>query len=154
MQRLLCLLLLALTVETILGQEPRCEFQVQFTESVYNQRFTGRVLVYLSNSSEPRLGPNWFSPAPFFAVDVTNIAPGEVITFDHNALGYPEPLHKLPAKEYTVQAVLDLDLANTHRIGSSPGNGYSLSKKVKLDPGMGFKIPSRRKTSCKLQYPS
>ena len=42
----------------------------------------GRVYVFLgpeNSGVEPRLGPNWFRPEPFFAVDFDNWKPGEAV---------------------------------------------------------------------------
>ena len=45
--------------------------------------FTGRVLVMLTQGGgEPRRGPDWFNPQPFFAVDVKDWKPGEILDED------------------------------------------------------------------------
>ena len=46
--------------------------------------FTGRVyLMFAAGPGEPRLGPQWNSPQPFFAKDVTDWKPGETIVFSY-----------------------------------------------------------------------
>lgn len=110
-------------------------FLVTFTPGVLNRPFTGRALVMLGKSGqgEPRNGPNWFSPQPFFAVDVKNVKPGAPIVVDEKAISFPAPLSRIPTGEYSVQAVLDTQ-ANSHNIGDDPGNGYSAVATVKIDP--------------------
>lgn len=141
MRKLLSLVHLLLLATSVLAQEPKCEFQISFTKTVSDKPFTGRVLVMLGTvGSEPRLGPNWFGPSPFFAKDVKNWNPGETLTFGIDAISYPKAMNKLPAREYAIQAVLDLDQASSHRIGSAPGNGYSSAAKAVLDPAKGFSV--------------
>src|SRR5262249_28789627 len=101
-------------------------FEVTFAESISNQPFTGRVFVYLSAGTlrEPRFGPNWLKPEPFFARDVKDWRPGTPITIDTTALGFPMKLAQLPPGLYTAQAVMDFD-RGYREIGNGPGNAYS-----------------------------
>jgi S-formylglutathione hydrolase FrmB len=140
MKHLTILILGLLLLNPLAAQEQQAQFQLTFAPAVSDKPFTGRVLVMLGSGGEPRNGPNWFGPSPFFAKDVKDWKPGETLSFGSEAIGYPGPLSQLAAKEYTIQAVLDLDTANTHRIGSSPGNGYSLPVKAMLDPKKGFQV--------------
>src|SRR4051812_17138083 len=125
------------------------QFTVTFTKEVSDKPFTGRVLIMLGRSGEPRNGPNWFGPLPFFAKDVKDVRPGDPIVIGNEAIGFPGPLAQLPAKEYVVQAVLDLDQSNTHRIGSAPGNGYSKPVTAMLDPKKGFNVVIKIDTVAK-----
>lgn len=122
------------------GQDTRAGFQLTFSPEVSDKPFTGRVLIMLGSGGEPRNGPNWFNPSPFFAKDVKDWKPGETIVVGSEAIGYPGKLEQLPAKEYTVQAVMDLDTANSHRIGSAPGNAYSKPVKATLNGQQFFKL--------------
>lgn len=135
-------LFLFLTASHLDAQEkqntPR--FTVTFSKTISETPVSGRVLVMLGQGGEPRHGPNWFRPMPFFARDVKDWAPETPLEIGQEAISFPTNLNQLPAKEYTVQAVLDLDVANTHRIGSSPGNGYSKTEKAMLDPQKGFNV--------------
>ena len=55
------------------------QFTLTFAKEVSDKPFTGRVLVMLSqgHGGEPRFGPGWFNPTPFFAKDVRDWKPGE-----------------------------------------------------------------------------
>jgi len=136
---LLSLLLITLSL-TAQDQSSKPQFTVTFSREVSDKPFTGRILIMLGRSGEPRNGPNWFGPLPFFAKDVKDVKPGEPVVIGNEAIGFPGPLAQLPAKEYVVQAVLDVDQANSHRIGSAPGNGYSAPVTATLDPSKGFNI--------------
>lgn len=135
---LLILLSLSASIEAQEKTTPR--FTVSFSKTISEKPVTGRVLVMLGQGGEPRNGPNWFRPMPFFARDVKDWAPETPLEIGQQAISFPSNLTQLPAREYTVQAVLDLDLGNTHRIGSSPGNGYSKAEKFMLDPQKGFNV--------------
>lgn len=107
-------------------------FELTFSDKVSAAPFTGRVLVYLSRSSgEPRRGPNWFNPEPFFAMDVKDWRPGTPLTLDQRALGFPKPLDQLAPGNYRIQAVMDFDRGG-HQVGTGPGNAYSTPLAAKL----------------------
>src|SRR5436190_1181844 len=74
------------------------EFRITFDPKVSTHPFTGRIYVMLSHEpvTEPRSGPNWFRPEPFFARDIEDWRPGEVAVLAGGALGYPTPLAQLP----------------------------------------------------------
>src|SRR5487761_1801788 len=59
-----------------------------------DQPLNGRLFVYCSRqpAGEPRLGPDWFAPDPFFAIDVTNFKPGLTRVLDDRADGFPDHL--------------------------------------------------------------
>lgn len=101
--------------------------------------FTGRVLVMLgTGSGEPRFGPNWFRPQPFFAMDVKGWRPNQPLAFQ-DQFSFPRPLQELTAGEYNVQAVMDFDFG-AREIGAAPGNGYSSSVRMNLDPKTSGRI--------------
>jgi len=132
----LACLVLALSVSPSQGANARpLEFHVTFDRSVSAEPFTGRVYIMLAakKDSEPRLGPNWFSPEPFFAVDVKDWKPGTPTVLSSTALGCPTTLDKLKKGNYSVQAVLDLDRGGRN-FSSAPGNGYSKPLWLELDP--------------------
>jgi hypothetical protein len=71
-----------------------------------------------------------FKPFPVYAIDVTNVAPSQEVTFtpekfrEPDALAFPLPLAQLPEGPYDAQVVWDLD--NTERsYNDGPGNLYS-----------------------------
>lgn len=100
--------------------------QVVVDNSVAQKPISGRLLVLFSKKSNPApmMGPDWFSPEPFVAMDVRDVKPGQKIVLTDAADGFPRRLSKIPPGKYFVQAVLDqdLDFAN-HNDG--PGNLYS-----------------------------
>ena len=125
-------ILLLLVATTYAPTAETLRFELTFAESISNQPFTGRVFVFLSAGTlrEPRFGPNWLKPEPFFASDVKDWRPGTPITIDNNALGFPMKLAQLPSGTYTAQAVMDFD-RGCLAIGNGPGNAYS--KPVKFE---------------------
>lgn len=97
---------------------------------------TGRLFFFCVQRSrnEPRLGPDWFSPEPFFAIDVADFGPGTTRRIDERAAGFPRPLSELPAGTYRVQALLDHSLDHHHH-GQAPGNFYSAVQEWRYVPG-------------------
>ena len=108
-------------------------FVVTLDPAVRAEPYTGRVYVFLSRErAEPRTGPEWFDPEPFFARDVTGWKPGEPLTFapgDPAVLGHPEPLAKLDPRGYAAQAVARLNPLE-RRVGDGRGNAYGPAVKV------------------------
>ncbi len=100
--------------------------EVVLVNSAADKPVSGRLLVLFSKRSNPApmMGPDWFSPEPFVAMDVQNIEPGQKVSVTDDADGFPSQLSKIPPGKYFIQAVLDqdLDFAN-HKDG--PGNVYS-----------------------------
>lgn len=85
---------------------------------------SARVYVMLApgdSEVEPRLGPNWFNPQPFFARDVEDWKPGQAATIDGEADGYPASLDQLKPGRYRAQAVVRLN-PDTAKIGTGEGN--------------------------------
>src|SRR5262245_59281029 len=111
------------------AQPQPLKFQITFSPEVSKDPFTGRVLVMLGSGGEPRFGPNWFRPQPFFAMDVTGWKPGETLEFV-DQFAFPKPLKDLPDGTYAVQAVMDF--GNARDLGSAPGNGFSKAAKLEL----------------------
>ncbi len=109
-------------------------FKVSYPASTYSKPFSGRVLVFLTQKSgvEPRLGPDWFNPEPFYSVTVKNLKPGQNLTIDNkDAVGFPGKLSALPNGNYRAQAVFDLNLGG-RQIGASPGNLFSKSTPISV----------------------
>jgi hypothetical protein len=108
------------------GAAPR--FEIAFDPSVSDQPYTGRVYVMLAGAGsrgEPSDGPNWFGTQPFYAQDVKDWKPGEPLRLDpETCLGYPAELAQLPAGEYRVQAVIDLN-GWARNVIRAEGNGCS-----------------------------
>lgn len=117
-----------LQFEVMLPVEAAAEAGIRDTVS-------GRLYVFLSRQArrEPRFGPDWFAPEPFFGLDVQNWEPGHTRTLGSDADGFPSPLNELPAGEYYVQAILDHDFYSQHH-ARGVGNLYSQVRKCTLDP--------------------
>lgn len=109
-------------------------FAVSFTPQVRSTPFTGRILVFSGpiGGPEPRFGPNWVQPQPFYAVDVQQLRPGEEVLLDGRPLGFPFPPAVAPSQPTRFQAVLDQAL-DDWQIGTAPGNGISLAVLVEPD---------------------
>ena len=109
-------------------------FVVTFPATAFSGKFTGRVVLYLSEShNQPRFGPNWFNPEPMFSQAFKDIAPKEPMRFSSAATGFPSSMSKLKPGDYYVQAVIDRNLGG-RAIGSSPGNLYSSAVRATVNP--------------------
>ena len=118
-----CLLLMAAPVPALAAA---LSFEVSFTPAVRTTPFTGRIFVFTAPETgpEPRFGPDWFQPEPFYALEVTNLLPGKTVRLDSTALGFPTPPGEFPTQPTRFQAVLD-QAPDTWQIGTAPGNGMS-----------------------------
>jgi S-formylglutathione hydrolase FrmB len=102
---------------------------VTYTPEVRPGPVSARVYVMLGparrapDQREPRFGPEWFRPQPFFAVDAKSWRPGEPLRVGAAAAGYPGPLGDLEPGEYLAQPVLRLN-PDTHKLGDGEGNAY------------------------------
>jgi S-formylglutathione hydrolase FrmB len=85
--------------------------------------FTGRVYVLFATQGEPRRGPAWVAPAPFFAVDVKDWKPDTPLIFDDSAISFPAPISSLEKKAWSIQAVMRRN-PDVPEIGGE-GNAYS-----------------------------
>lgn len=100
--------------------------RVTLDDAVCDRPIQGRLFLFTSSKSigEPRMGPSWFTPEPFFAIDVSEFAPGQSRTLDDSADGFPGPLSQLPSGKHRVQALLDHDFYSPFP-GRGVGNFYS-----------------------------
>jgi S-formylglutathione hydrolase FrmB len=111
-------------------------FTVNYRADKPPRAISGRVYIFLvpdGSSTEPRTGPNWFRPEPFFAKNVQNWSPGEPVRIDSRSDGFPDRLELLPAGRYAAQAVVRTNL-DTHKIGDGEGNAFSPVVHIRLDP--------------------
>ncbi len=124
-------IVVAMMVVSAPQQACATKFEVAFTPEVRPVPISARVYVMLGPAraglggprSEPRLGPNWFRPQPFFAVEAKDWKPGAQLEVGADSVGYPEPLIALEAGEYQAQAVIRLN-SDTHKLGDGEGNAY------------------------------
>lgn len=116
---------LALLAPTpVLAQAP--SFELTFDESVQPEPYSGRVYVALSDEAgrEPRFGMSaWFDAPPLYSLDVQNVAPGEEITIDGDALFHPTALKDLRAGTWYAQAVARRNL-DAPEPGAGAGDLY------------------------------
>jgi S-formylglutathione hydrolase FrmB len=112
------------------------EFEVTLDPAVAQQAVSGRLYVFLSQRplQEPRDGPNWFSPEPFFGLDVKDFQPGTARRINDAADGFPDRLSKLPPGKYRAQALLghNPDLSSQSH---APGNAFSRVVEVEVSAG-------------------
>ncbi|MDG3003602.1 alpha/beta hydrolase-fold protein [Paludisphaera mucosa] len=120
-------------------------FAITYTEKVaQGSPITGRVYVMLAaagSPGEPRFGPNWFRPQPFFARDVRDWKPGEAVVIDAQAVGFPDAIDKLAPGDYRAQAVVRVN-PDTAKIGDGEGNFFG--------PIVDFKAPAAAAEAIKL----
>lgn len=146
-------------------------FSVSFTKEMAEQAQDGRLLLLLANNdkSEPRFQiGDGLNTQLVFGVDVEGMQPGQAITIDDSAFGFPiQSIGSIPAGDYYVQALINryetfnLKSGKTVKLPpdqgegqvwhSKPGNFYSKPIKVTLDPAkantveisMDQKVPPR-----------
>jgi hypothetical protein len=104
---------------------------------VHSTPYSGRVYLFFSKSRrEPRLGPDWFNPENFVALDVQQWKPGETLVVSPTTdglLGFPDDFGNMELGDYRAQAVVRFNPVPS-KIGTGPGNGYS--QVVLLDSGV------------------
>ena len=117
--------------------QAQLKFSVVYSSEAYRGVFSGKVVVYLApakSDDEPRFGPDWFNPSPMYSATFKGITPGQpMVISDDNVVGFPGKLSALTAGDYKVQAVVDRNLGG-RALGASPGNVYSATTEVHLDP--------------------
>src|SRR5262245_43410491 len=135
MPRFLAVLTLATLCTLPARADGPLEFHLTFDRKAHEKPFTGRayVMLFARQTTDLGAGPNWQRPEPFFARDVKNVKPGEIIVLDKRDPGYPVSLDLITKGTYTVQAVIDL-APNSHSFSRAPGNVYSITNRVELDP--------------------
>ena len=111
-------------------------FEVSYPSVLGSEPISARVYVMLGRGNsqiEPRFGPDWFRPQPFFARDVNGWRPMRTIKIDSEANGFPGPLDTLEPGDYAIQAVVRHN-PDTHSIGTGEGNAYGPVVHARLDP--------------------
>ncbi len=91
--------LAALAAVVSLGAAPAdrspLTFEVTYTADAHPGPISARVYVLLGPAGqgrEPRHGPDWFKPQPFFAVEAKDWMAGEPLLVGADAVGFPGPL--------------------------------------------------------------
>ncbi len=144
-------LLLAAAASTVAAQT----ITVTFPDSLSSHPLDGRVLFLLSNdpTDEPRMQIDDTPRSQMvFGTTVDGLKPGEPVTIDASAAGYPvRSIKDVPPGDYTVQAVLNVyetfhrsdgktiklapDRGEGQHWNLAPGNLYSTPRKVHVGPG-------------------
>ena len=150
------ILMFALTASTLHAQQaPSYRFAVSFPSARNATPLDGRLLLILSTdpSAEPRLQVNnSVRTQMIFGLDVDALQPGQSVTLDDAAFGYPvRYLHDVPAGDYFVQVVLHryetfhradgrtvklpMDRGEGQHWQLAPGNLYATPRKITLHTG-------------------
>lgn len=129
-------------------------FEIPYPAAFGTKVLDGRLLVLISRDStnEPRFSiADGYKSAQVTGLDVENWKPGQTITVDEKAFGYPiESLAQLPAGAYSVQLLfhkyetfhrkdghivkLPMDRGEGQHWNLAPGNLFSEPKWLGLDP--------------------
>jgi len=133
-------------------------FEISYPASANHGPITGRVYVMISRTGdrEPRLQVGRVG-IPFFGRDIEKLAPGESAAIDATDLGTPvTSLSEIPPGEYWVQGFVNI-YSEFHRSDGhvlwmhddrwegqhwnrSPGNLYSVPRKMTLDAAKGYLV--------------
>lgn len=105
------------------------QIRVSYNSQNTAERFSGNVFLYLSKENhEPKSGYVGLTSFPVYRIQVKNIKPGEIVTFNDAAVSYPVKLSDLERGEYYAQAVWDKNTGE-HNIAETVGNMYSKPSK-------------------------
>ncbi len=120
--------------ESAFADNSNLKVQIRLDTTVATEPVDGRLFVYFSQKGgEPRTGPNWFGPEPFYGQDVTGVTAAKVMTFDGDSNGFPGKLSEIKPGRYRVQALLDHDFYSA-KAGRGEGNFYTNVVEVEVDP--------------------
>ena len=129
-------------------------FSVSFPKARSGKPLDGRIFLLLSTdpSAEPRMQiDDSVRTQMMFGMDVDGMQPGQTVTVDDSANGYPiRSLRDVPPGDYYVQAVLHryetfhrsdghtvklpMDRGEGQHWNIAPGNLYSTPRKITLGP--------------------
>ena len=112
-------------------------FEVTVMNGLADSPRDGRLFVILARAKDPEprltLGRTGLDAPQVLACDLKAFATGAVTVADANAIAFPiTNLTRVAAGDYFVQALFDSN-ADLH-LRDAPGNLYSQSKKIHLDP--------------------
>lgn len=110
------------------------EFELVYSEKLHPSPFTGRVMVYLTDKlyGDPGDDHQWPVKQPVFSIDARDWQPGTPLRMKAPR-GFPGPLTELPAGEYRMRAVMQVNIAEAHG-PDAPGNLRSKWTTRRLDP--------------------
>ena len=145
---------LCLMQQSVWGASPdQLRVEIMFPPEISRDSLTGRLFVMITRTPDPeaRLQYKSLNPPPIFGLDVNELRPNQTVVMAESVPGYPvRTLRDLPAGDYYVQALLNVytqfHRADSHVIWAhmdqwegqqfnlSPGNLYSKSERIHLDP--------------------
>jgi hypothetical protein len=155
-----------LFVVAMLGAQSRpatpLRFAISFPEGRSTKPLDGRVLLFISDDekTEPRLQSDQYranSTRPIFGVDVDGLKAGQEVAVDDKVAGWPvHSLREIPAGDFWVQALfskyetfrradghtvkMPMDQGEGQKWAIKPGNLYSKSTKMHIDPAVNGEI--------------
>jgi len=140
------------------GGSSQLRFEISFPATVNSKALDGHIMLGIAKDEKPepryQLKEEEAESAQFFGLDVDALAPDTSATIDSSTLGYPiVKLDALPAGDYYVQAVLNVyetfhradghtvklppDMGEGQQWFDKPGNLFSKSQKLHIDPAAG-----------------
>ncbi|HZD93213.1 MAG TPA: hypothetical protein VE133_03105, partial [Candidatus Sulfotelmatobacter sp.] len=154
---------LAVTIYVVAAQLSAAASSITFKitlPATQAEPMTGRVFVIIARAGdpEPRLQVgSWRSRTELIGIDVQGLGPGQTVTLDALALGFPfKSVRELPPGDYYVQALFNiythfqrsdghtlwghLDQWEGQQFNKSPGNLFSDVGHFHLDPLTGYEI--------------
>ncbi len=131
------------------------DIELTFSGEQYNEAVDGRLIVLISKDieTEPRFQLRDDAiTCQGFGMDVNSWKPGEALSFDTDAFGYPvQSFNDLPSGEYYIQVLfhkyetfnradghvvkLPMDRGEGQKWNRAPGNIYSTAQKVTISKG-------------------
>lgn len=108
------------------------KISASYTTEASGSNFSGRVFLYLSKDSDsPKDEMVGVYKFPCFSIAVSNVKPGQKVTFDDAATFYPTVLSDIERGVYKAQVVWDRNLGG-RPIGGSPGNMYNKAVAINI----------------------
>lgn len=123
-------------------------FRVTLDEAVQPEPFTGRFMIFFSESGdpEPRFGSPLSDLEPVVSVDVENLEPGDPVVLDAGELSrprarsFPEPMDHWDPQDWHLQVLADRGDRIRRDAARQPGNLYSEVSEHSVDPDAGHTI--------------
>lgn len=135
--------------------QPQARFTISFGSDLSSSPVDGRVFAIVSTTKDPeprdQILEDEIRSQQIFGADVNGLAPNQPAFINDDALGYPTAnFRDLPAGDYWVQGVLNkyttfhrsdghtvklpMDEGEGQHWNSKPGNFYSVSERIHIDP--------------------
>lgn len=126
-----------LSAHTVLAAE-RIRFQVSVNAALASEPVSGRLLIFMTSQTKPAemIEPDFLNPRSVYltGLEVHNLEAGKPIEVDPDVLSFPAPFSTMPAGDYQLMALLDLNHSYTYN-GAGAGDLYSEVKTIRnLNP--------------------